>query len=350
MQDSPLPDTQVAQAARLTGMGALPATPSAASIPGSLHAPVPSVDKAAMPRGYGVEWQTWLLIVAVYASWVALILGYRAMPASVSSALLIVVTSWYMSLQHELLHGHPTRSRSLNRLLGLLPISAWYPYDVYRDSHLAHHRDELLTTPGVDPEGNYVLAQDYANMSPTQRAPGWANRTVAGRLLLGPGLTIVQVWSDIFTGPRKRGLASVRMWSLHLILLIALLWWVHHQSGIKPLHYLFGVAYPALALAMLRSFYEHRPAFVPAHRIVINEASLPWRLLYLNNNYHAVHHEIPSLPWYRIPSAFRADREGFLQRNGGFRLPGYGHVLRHHVFKPIDSPVHPGFDAPTTYV
>ena len=350
MTDSPLPEPQIADPTHRSGMGTLPLTPSVATIPGALLEAAPHGDKTAIARGYGFEWQTWLLIAAVYASWLALVLGYSAMPPALASVLLIVVTSWYMSLQHELLHGHPTRNRSLNRLLGLLPISAWYPYDVYRDSHLAHHRDELLTTPGIDPEGNYVLAQDYANMTATQRALGWANRTVAGRLVLGPALTIAQVWSDIFTRPRLRGVASVRMWALHLILLMALLWWVHHQSGIKPLHYLFGIAYPALGLAMLRSFYEHRPAFVPAHRIVINEASLPWRVLYLNNNYHAVHHDTPSLPWYRIPAAFRADRAGYLQRNGGFRLPGYFHVLRHHTFKPIDSPVHPGFDAPKTYV
>ena len=350
MTNSHLPQAQVTEPTHLAGMGTMPLTPSAATIAGGLLAPALKSDKNAIARGYGFEWQTWLLIVAVYGSWVALVLGYRSMPPPVAGLLLIVVTSWYMSLQHELLHGHPTRSRSLNRLLGLLPISAWYPYDVYRDSHLAHHRDELLTTPGVDPEGNYILAKDYANMRAIRRAMGWVNRTVAGRLVLGPGLTIVQVWSDIFTGPRQRRLVSVRLWSVHLILLMALLWWVHHHSGITPLYYLFGIAYPALGLAMLRSFYEHRPAFLPAHRIVINEASLPWRLLYLNNNYHAVHHDLPSLPWYRIPSAFRADRAGYLQRNGGFQLPGYGHVLRRHVFKPIDSPVHPGFDPPTPYV
>lgn len=350
MKTSPLSQPHVAEATHLAGMGAMPVVSSLATTAGALPGPTPQADKTAVAQGHGFEWQTWLLIIAVYGSWLALILGYRAMPAWLAGALLIVVTSWYMSLQHELLHGHPTRSKTLNRLLGLLPLSAWYPYDIYRDSHLAHHRDELLTTPGIDPEGNYVHARDFASMGATQRTLGWANRTVAGRLAFGPGLTIVQVWADIFTGPRKRGLASVRTWSVHLLLLMALLWWVHHQSGIKPLHYLFGVAYPALALAMLRSFYEHRPAFVPAHRIVINEASLPWRVLYLNNNYHAVHHDLPSLPWYRIPSAFRADRAGYLQRNGGFRLPGYGHVLLRYAFKPVDSPVHPGFDASTTYV
>ncbi len=310
----------------------------------------PRPREPATAAGHGVEWQTWLLILTIYGSWIGLVLGYRSLSAWFGWPALVLVTAWFMSLQHELLHGHPTRSKAFNRLLGLAPLSAWYPYDIYRDSHLAHHRDELLTIPGIDPECNYVEAMRYARMAGVRRAMYWATRTVAGRLLLGPALTIPQVWSDIFTGPRLRGMACVRTWAVHLTLLGALLWWVDRQAGISPLQYLLGVAYPALALAMLRSFYEHRPAAIPAHRIAINEAALPWRLLYLNNNYHAVHHDHPSMPWYRIPAAFRADRAGYLQRNDGFHLPGYGHVLWTFAFKPVDSPVHPGFEPSGTYV
>ena len=255
-----------------------------------------------------------------------------------------------MSLQHELLHGHPTRSRAFNRLLGLFPMSAWYPYDIYRDSHMAHHRDELLTTPGVDPECNYVQPQHYAAFPQWRRVMRWALRTATGRLLLGPAVAIPEVWKDLFVGPRTRGMACISTWSVHLALLVAMLWWVHAQAGISPWFYLFGIAYPALSLAMLRSFYEHRPASVPAHRIVINDAALPWRLLYLNNNYHSVHHDHPALAWYRIPAVYRSDRAGFLKRNDGFLLPGYGHVLWRYALKPVDSPVHPGFDPPATYV
>ena len=113
------------------------------------------------------------------------------------------------------------------------------------------------------------------------------------------------------------------------------------DSGL--LHYLLGIAYPALGLAMLRSFYEHRPAALPAHRIVINEAAWPWRLLYLNNNYHAVHHAHPGLAWYRIPADYRANRAAYLEGNGGFLLKGYARLLWRHALKPVDSPIHPGF-------
>ena len=289
------------------------------------------------------EWQTWLVILAVYGSWLGLVLGYQDLPRWFSWPALVIATAWFMSLQHELLHGHPTRNKAFNRLLGLAPLSAWYPYDIYRDSHLDHHRDELLTTPGIDPESNYVLPEVYQGMNRWQRFRVWALRTVIGRFLVGPGVTIPAVWSDLFTDVRRRGWAWVNTWVLHLALLLLMLWWLYAVCAIHPALYLVGVAYPALGLAMVRSFNEHRPAVVPAQRIVVNEAAWPWQLLYLNNNFHAVHHHMPGLAWYRIPAAYRANRDAYLAGNGNYVMPGYCHVIGRYAFKPVDSPIHPGF-------
>lgn len=74
----------------------------------------------------------------------------------------------------------------------------------------------------------------------------------------------------------------------------------------------------------------------------MNQAGLFWRLLYLNNNYHAVHHAVPGLAWYRIPVFWRAHREQLLATNGQFHLQGYGSLFWRHLFRPIDSPEHPG--------
>jgi fatty acid desaturase len=294
------------------------------------------------------EWPNGLLIIVIYGAWLTLILWYPRLPQVPATLALVVVCAWFMSLQHELLHGHPTRHAGLNRLFGLAPLAAWYPYDIYRDSHIAHHRDELLTTPGVDPESNYVDPAAWKALGPWGRFLRTAMRTVAGRFLLGPALAILEVWADIFTGPRQRGWRAVRTWGQHLALLGLLLWWVQAQSGISALHYLFGIAYPALGLAMMRSFHEHRPAPAPGHRIVVNDAGVFWRLLYLNNNYHSVHHAKPALAWYRIPALWRAQREQFLAGNGQFHYQGYGRLLWRHLFTPVDSPVHPGFDHPET--
>jgi fatty acid desaturase len=126
---------------------------------------------------------------------------------------------------------------------------------------------------------------------------------------------------------------------VHLPLVALLLWVLERYTALSAWHYCFGIAYPALGLAMLRSLYEHRPGALPAHRTVINEASAPWRLLYLNNNYHVVHHAYPQLPWYQIPALYAAERETFHASNGGFVLPGYLHLVRNFAWKPVDHPV-----------
>ncbi len=93
-------------------------------------------------------------------------------------------------LQHELLHGHPTRNAAFNRFLGLLPLAVWYPFDEYKRSHLAHHEEAHLTYPGIDPESNYLApapsAGCRADCSPcaAPRAPRLAVCCWARRLRL----------------------------------------------------------------------------------------------------------------------------------------------------------------------
>ena len=294
------------------------------------------------PRlGTAVEWPTLALAAVVYAAWLGAAAAAGTLGTAAACPLLALAACWYTSLQHELLHGHPTRSRALNRLLGLAPLAVWYPYDLYRECHLAHHRDEALTQPGVDPESNYLAAADFARLPRWARALSMAQRTVLGRIALGPALAIVPVWLDIARRPWRGDFSHTHSWAVHLALLAALLWALDRWAGIGPLQYLFGVGYPALGLAMLRSFYEHRPAEAPAHRVAVNEAGPAWRWLYLNNNYHAVHHASPGLPWYRLRAAYLADRDGWLRRNGGFLVRGYGPLLRRYPLTPIDSPIHP---------
>lgn len=64
------------------------------------------------------EWPTWLLLIGVYAGWFAVILGSQWLGLLLSTLLLIPIVTLWLSVQHELLHGHPTRSLLLNKLLG----------------------------------------------------------------------------------------------------------------------------------------------------------------------------------------------------------------------------------------
>ena len=53
----------------------------------------------------------------------------------------------------------------------------------------------------------------------------------------------------------------------------------------------------------------------PQARSIINEAGWPWRLLFLNLNYHLVHHDLPGLPWYGLRDVYLAEREAYQRRS-----------------------------------
>ena len=307
----------------------MPALPDSAAKPAGLA--------AGRSRPYGLEWPTWLLIGCVYGLWLSALGWYRIAQAPAALALVVLAAAWYMSLQHELVHGHPSPWPRLNRWLGLAPLAVWYPFDIYRDSHLAHHRDELLTYPGQDPESNYLDPHDFAACHPLLRALLVAQRTSLGRFFISPAFGIARLLRPLLARSYWADPALRWTWLQHGVLLALMLWGVQAYAGISPMQYL-ALSYLGLGLAFMRSFYEHRPAADPQHRIVINEAGWFWRLLFLNNNLHMVHHAHPGLPWYRIPALYRQERAHFLQQNGGFVLQGYGRFFLRHALRPVDAP------------
>ena len=105
--------------------------------------------------------------------------------------------------------------------------------------------------------------------------------------------------------------------------------------------YLIAFVYPGLALTLLRSFIEHRPAGEQVARSALVEAGPVMSLLYLNNNLHALHHAAPQIAWYRLPSVYRECRAALLRRNSGFHYAGYLQVLRRFALRGKDSPVAP---------
>jgi fatty acid desaturase len=114
------------------------------------------------------------------------------------------------------------------------------------------------------------------------------------------------------------------------------------HTGFSPVWFVLAVSYPALALTKIRSFFEHRAADDPLARSVINEAGLFWRVLFLNLNYHSVHHDLPGVPWYGLKAIYQQNREAYQQRNHGFLVRGYGEWLRQFWVRPVDVTVHPG--------
>ena len=286
------------------------------------------------------EWPTWLLIVGCHGAWLAALLG-RDAPGPAWVLLAVPLVTLHSSLQHEALHGHPTRSRRLNELLVFPALGLFVPYRRFRDLHVRHHVDERLTDPYDDPESWYVGAGDWERAGPVLRALLGANATLLGRVTLGPALALAGFWHAECRAARAGEPGVRRAWLLHVAALLPVVAALA-AAGVPLWFYALGVAYPAMSLLMVRTFVEHRAAERVGERTVVVEAGPVMSLLFLNNNLHAVHHAAPSVPWYALPARWRATRGATLEANGGYRYPGgYAEVAARWLVARREPVVHP---------
>jgi len=285
------------------------------------------------------EWPTWLFIGLVYSVFFWLLFNFNQFPLFVSFALLTITLTAHSSLCHELIHGHPTQNQSINNLIGYPPITLIYPYTIFKETHIKHHENKFITYPDVDPESFFITKSEWKRKSFIGKRIAWFNMTLLGRLLLGPSHSIGSLAKmaieDIFYAEFKRKM----IWICHYMLCALIVFYVNHTFNIHPIIYLAS-AYFSLSLIQMRSFYEHQPDKTIAHRSVIQEACWLMSLLYLNNNYHYVHHQNPGMPWYQLRKEYFNNKEKYTRENGSFVYSGYINWLRFLV-KPINSPIHP---------
>ena len=304
--------------------------------------------RASLRRG---ELPTWLVAAAIYGGWLVLTLHAKELPWWIAAPALGCIIGWHNSLQHEVIHGHPTRWRAINDALGMPPLGLWMPFHAYRRLHLLHHRVSQLTDPGTDPESNYFTAGQWRRMPSALRRLMTFNNTLLGRLTVGPAIAAARYWRAeiraLAAGDARR---VVREWWHHLALAALLLWWVTAVCGMALWVYLLAAAV-GLSFTLHRSFNEHRPAQGGDTRSVTVDAAPFWRLLYLGNNFHALHHSRPDLPWFRLLETHRQGCGERPQPANGFAYRGYGDILGRYMFRPKDTPVHPfaaeSRDAPT---
>lgn len=292
-------------------------------------------------RGALAEWPTWAALAGCYLAWGLLLTYHQALGLLVFPPLALAV-AFHSSLQHEILHGHPTRNAALNEALVWLPLGLYIPYRRFSDLHLKHHNDTRLTDPFDDPESFYLAEGDYARMGQVMRALLAFNGTFAGRMLIGPALSLNAFWRRELRATLAGDCEVRNAWTHHaagLILVVPVIW----AAGLALWQYMLFVAYPGVALIMVRSFIEHRAHAAPKMRTAIVESGPFFSLLFLNNNLHRVHHERPTAPWYRLPAMYRAERARYLAENGGYLIHGYGEVVRRWLLKPREPVVHPLF-------
>jgi fatty acid desaturase len=288
-----------------------------------------------------IEWPTVFLIALTYLTVGLLVWNHDRLPWWVVLPVGGYFAALYTSLQHEVLHGHPTSSRSLNELLIFPTLHFWLPYARYRDTHLRHHNDADLTDPRLDPESYYMLPEDWARLPGLKRSLYQFNQTLGGRMLIGPAVSIIRFWTSEFRDIAHGNRETLRAWIIFALSSAITIWFVTVLAGMPLWQYILLIAYPGISLSLVRSYCEHRAAEHQDHRTIIVEASPFWSLLFLNNNLHVAHHNKPALAWYRLPAYYAAERAELMARNDGYTMQGYGEIFRRYFFtakEPIPYP------------
>ncbi len=288
------------------------------------------------PRPHGLEVPTLFVAFLIHGGWLALTWWHAALPGWASVLAGGWLIAWHGSLQHETIHGHPSGRPWFDTLVGAVPLSLWLPYAVYRRTHLAHHRTAAITDPFDDPESRYLTGRE----GPAHRLLGQLEAPLLGRMLLGPFLTVARFLAAETRRARREPVIVARDWLPHLAGIAIVLLWLH-VCGFGIGRYVLFCVHPGIALALLRSFAEHRADPAPSHRVATVEEAGPLALLYLNNNLHAAHHRAPGLAWYALPAFHARHRESLLADNGALVYRGYGEVAARFLWRPHDRLIHP---------
>jgi fatty acid desaturase len=291
-------------------------------------------------HGRRIEWPTVGLLTACYGIWgTGVWLAATVTPwALVACALSVTL---HGSLQHEALHGHPTRSAWANEALVFPALGLVFPYRRFRTLHLRHHNNDALTDPYDDPESFFYAMGHWVRLPRAVRLLLRVNNTLAGRLLLGPAISAVGFFGSEARRALRREPGVARAWAFHAGAVAAVYLFVSVLCGLPFWLYVIAAAFPGLSLLMLRTFAEHRASERVSARTAIIEDSGLLSLLFLNNNLHLVHHENPRVPWYGLPALYRSRREAFRQATQAYCFRGYGEIVRRYLFRSKQPVPHP---------
>ena len=283
------------------------------------------------------EWLTIILLLLVMAVWLVVTAFHASLPLPVVLVAGAVVVTLHMSLQHEVIHGHPTRSKALNRLLAGPSFCLWLPFERYRKTHLQHHRDEHLTDPLEDPESVYVSPEDWVHMPLWRRSLALILNTLSAALFLDHRLS----WRSSFGAMQRRSPAVIRTWhrpGRHIAAAAPVVIWLTVVAEMSLLVYGLFFVWPRLLCSSARS--PTRAASGGGQNgdqdaVRSSDCSTSTTIFTPST-------AMPGLAWYRLPSVWRADPDGWARQTGGFVFQGYGDVAARYLLSPKDHPVHPG--------
>jgi fatty acid desaturase len=257
-----------------------------------------------------------------------------------STGLLLALSlTLFSSFTHEVLHGHPFRNSTLNAALVFPALGLLVPYERFRDTHLAHHNDPILTDPYDDPESNFVDPKTWIQWSVMRRVIYTVNNTLLGRMMIGPLIGLATFYTLDIQRLMAGNRPVIRAYILHgLGIIPVLIWFVTFAD--MPIWLYFVAVYTSNSILRIRTFLEHRAHERARCRSVIIEDRGVLSFLFLNNNLHAVHHACPNMPWYHLRAYYAGRRSAFLERNGGYAYRSYLEIMRLFLVRTKDPVPH----------
>lgn len=290
-----------------------------------------------------IELPTLGLILASYAVWALLLIYSSIVPLPIWICLFALNITLFLSITHEVIHGHPTRNKLINRVLLLLPLGWMIPYERFRDTHIEHHVTDALTDPFDDPESWYQPRFKFKNMNAVVRQVLTFNNTLFGRMLIGPAISISKFYIEelkLFFRDKTKRNYLISAWLQHFALCAVMAYFIASYSSISIIALIVSV-YLGLSILLVRTFLEHQAAEDHLERTVIIEKCCPLAFLFLYNNLHAVHHEKPGIAWYELPKFYRKNSEHFRNLNNHYVYQSYGEIFKKYFLKPKEEIAHP---------
>ena len=286
-----------------------------------------------------IEYLTLSLLFACYFVWGMLTMLHASLPILLLFPLLTLLLSFQGSLQHEVIHYHPTPSQKLNETLASPPLVLYLPFIIYRDTHRQHHVLDNITYPSKDPESAYFTTEQWVAMPTWLQGLHKINNTLLGRLFIGPALGIGGfLWTE-FNKLRAGDQYTIKAWLAYLPWLVAVLAWLVYWQFPMGLYLL--ACYFSYSLTAIRIFAEHQAVDTPHQRTIVVESNGFLSHLFLQNNLHSVHHKYPGMPWYQLRAAYQKECEAILQENGHYVFANYFELFKRYAWKPKEGVVHP---------
>jgi fatty acid desaturase len=166
------------------------------------------------------------------------------------------------------------------------------------------------------------------------------NSTLIGRMLVGPAISAWALVRDDLAEIRAGNRRVALGWALHAPGVALVILWLG-VIGSMPVWAYLVAAYLGWSLLKIRTYLEHRAHDAARARTVVIESRGPLSLLFLNNNFHVVHHMHPGVAWYRLPALYFGNRDHYLRRNDGYRYASYTEIFRAYLFRAKDPVPHP---------